>query len=175
MSNTFVNGESQLSIRNKLNANTLIVEDKIVGKRYVSLQKNSDIADNTTISAGEATASTYKLLPMTFDNVILNGFTSITNGVKYTGSATKLFQFNGVSSLQSSAVNTIVDFRLTVNGVTVPATTSSVKLESTTAINTVVGCILLDLDQNDEVKVYVSADKACTISAFHTSLTLVEV
>ena len=173
MSNTFINGESQASIRAKLNANTLEVEDRVIGRRYASTQKNLETPDTVTVSAGEI--NTYKLLPLTFDQTLLNGFTSITNGIKYTNAETRIFEFHGISSVQATVLNTTVHFRIAVNGVTVASTTSATKLTSTDAINTLAGVILIELDQDDELKVYMMADKACTVSAFHTSLTLVEV
>lgn len=173
MSNTFINGESNLSVRTKLNATATEVEDKVTNRRYASTQKNVDVADQATFSAGEI--NTFKLLPLTFDNLLLKGFTGITNGIKYTDSQPRTFEFHGVSTVGSTVVNTVVHFRLAINGVTVAASESSTKLESTTALNSIAGVILIELEQDDEIKVYVEADKACTVSAYHTALTLVEV
>lgn len=173
MSNTFIDGESLASIRTKINATTTEVEDRVTNRRYASTQKSVDTADVVTIGAGEI--GTFKVLPLVFDNLLLNGFTGITNGIKYTGLTTKLFEFHGVSSVGASVTNTVVHFRLAINGVTVAASESSVKLESISALNTIAGVILIQLNPDDEIKVYVEADKACTVSAYHTALTLVEV
>ena len=173
MSNTFIDGENLGSIRTKLNATATEVEDRVTNRRYASTQKNVDTANTVVIGAGEI--GTFKVLPLTFDNLLLNGFTGITNGIKYTGAATRIFEFHGVSTVGASVTNTIVHFRLAINGVTVAASESSTKLESITALNTIAGVILVELNPDDEIKVYVETDKACTVSAYHTALTLVEV
>jgi len=173
MSNTFINGESQASVRAKLNANTLIVEDKVVGSRYASTQKNTDTPDTVTISAGEV--NTYKLLPLTFDYYLVEGFTAITNGLRYDNAATRKFIFHGVSTVSSSVASTEIHFVLDINGTKVLPTQSVTETKDANTKSSIAGVIIVELDSLDQLKVFVKADKACTVSAYHTALTLHEV
>lgn len=173
MSNTFINGESLASVRTKLNNNTLIVEDKVVGARYASTQKNVDTPDTVVISSGEI--DTYKLLPLTFDYYLVNGFTAITNGLRYDNATTRKFIFHGVSTVASTVASTEVHFVLTKNGTPVLSTQSVTETKDANTKSSIAGVIIVELEESDELKVYVKADKACTVSAYHTALTLHEV
>jgi hypothetical protein len=173
MSNTFSNNESNASVRAKLNANTLIVEDKVVGTRYASTQKNTNAADTVTISAGEI--NTYKLLPLTFDYYLVKDFTAITNGLRYDNPTTRKFVFHGVSTVSSSAPSTEIHFALGINGTILNASQSVTETKDANAKSSIAGVIIVELDNVDNIKVYVKANKACTVSAFHTALTLCEV
>jgi hypothetical protein len=144
--------------------------------RCVAVATNeTDNADVVVFSSGEATAGTYKLVPLNLATVLLNQFVTSTNGVQYKGSATRWFLFNGTAVVGSSAVNTTVHFRMALNGVTLPKTTSAVKLDTTTSLMTVDASSAVQLTTDSLIQVYAQVDKACTISVYHTQLQLVEV
>lgn len=142
--------------------------------RCVAIVANeTDTADQVTFSAGEV--DVYKLVPLTLVTVMLNQFVIATNGAQYKGSATRNFMFNGTSVVGSSSVNTTVHFRLAINGITQPRTESAVKLDTTTSLSTIDASSGAQLSTDDVMQVYAKVDKACTISAYHTQLQIVEI
>ena len=143
-------------------------------ERCVAVVANeTDNPDQVTFSAGEV--GTYKLVPLTLSTVLLNQFVTATNGAQYKGSATRWFLFNATAVVGTNTVNTTIHFRIALNGTTMPRTTSAVKLDSTSSLNTIDASSAVQLAVDNTIQVYAMVDKACTISVYHTQLQLMEV
>jgi hypothetical protein len=146
---------------------------KSIDRCYISVAKDSEVATTQTFSAGEV--DTYKVMPFDLDLIGANKFEINSGGLKYLGTSPLKLAFNGVCTLGCSVLNTVVHLRLAINDSPIPYTTSAVKLSSNTDLTTANAACIINVAQNDILKVYVSADKASTVSAYHPQLTLIEI
>jgi hypothetical protein len=146
---------------------------KGVNRRIAAIAKIGDLSDDLVISAGNV--DVFLPFPIVLNALKLTEFIAVTNGVQYTGSETAEFTFNGVATVGCNANNTIIHFKLAINGVVKDETESAVKIATLTDLSTINAASFITLNTNDIVKVYAKADKACTIQAYHTQLTLAEV
>lgn len=146
---------------------------KSIDRAYISVAKDSEVATTQTFSAGEV--ETFKLMPFDLDLIGANKFEINSGGLKYIGATPLKMAFNGVCTLGCNTANTVIHLRLAINDSPIPYTTSAVKIASNTDLSTANAACIINVAQNDILKVYVSADKASTVSAYHPQLTIIEI
>lgn len=146
---------------------------KVIDRKCVIASTTIETPVTKVIAGGDV--NNYVMLPIVVDLLKNNGFEAVTNGIKYIGNETLDFSFNGVCTVGCDVANTVVHFRIAVNDITKVSTTSAIKLASSTDLNSVNAATHISIQQNDVVKIYVKADKACTISAYHPQLSFVEI
>ena len=145
---------------------------KVITPYIMGLGTDVETPSTITITSGQV--DTFVLFPVALTANNANGFTLVGTTLTFTGNPSK-FDFSAVTTVGVSAVNTTIHFRLAINGTTVARTTSTNKIESTTDLDVFVANQPIDLNTGDAIAVYVEADKACTISAYHTQIQFIEV
>lgn len=144
---------------------------KVIAPNKISLGVNSESPSTIVIASGNV--DTFVPFPVALVAEHTTGFTLVGTTLTYTG-ANAIFKFDASTTVGVSAVNTTIHFILAINGTTKVNTTSANKIESTTDLDVFVANQLVQLNTNDVVAVYIKADKACTISAYHTQITFAE-
>lgn len=137
----------------------------------LSVGKIADTADTVVISAGQI--NTFVPIQLNLNTLQNNGFTVSASGITYTGVASK-FTFDGVCTIGSSVTNTTVNLRLAKNGSIIAETDSAGRVDAVTSFTNLNANAVIDLNPNDVLTIHVKSDKACTISAYHPQLRLIE-
>ena len=109
------------------------------------------------------TAETYQKLTGTFEDGVCNCFTLDTNGkLTFDGDQSMDFLFTGVSDLQAYKTCT-VSYALYLNGVLVSDSVTPTTFSHANAIKNISISRIVQLNQGDEIEVYVKSDTASTI------------
>ena len=118
-------------------------------------------------------AGVYVPIEGMFENDPSEGFTAVaTPAIRYDGANTLYFEIDAHATVKSSASSTTITAGIKKNGTLVVSTVMSIFAKTATEACNFSGTSVIELEEDDEVQLVVTADKVATITFDNITATI---